>query len=501
MPAKLINRVQSTVPANNHPYMNGPWTPNMDEYDASDLEVIGKVPDDIDGVYVRNTENPVHAPIGRYHPFDGDGMVHSMRFHNGTATYRNRFVRTRGFIAEQEAGHALWAGLMEDPRKGLRPGGCAQGGLKDSSSTDVVVHAGQILSTFYQCGEGYRLDPYTLEQNGCASWVPIDGISAHTKVDEATGELLFFNYSKHPPYMHYGVVDKSDRLVHMIPVPLPGPRLPHDMAFTENYAILNDLPLFWDEELLKKGIHVVRFHAHLPTRFAIVPRRGKTEDIRWFESAPTYVLHWLNAYEEGDEIVLDGYFEEDPQPKSPTDAPEGYERMMAYLDQELLKPRLHRWRFNLKTGKTTEKHLDPRDLEFGMFNQRYAGRKYRYAYSTIPKPGWFLFTGLVKHDLDTGASTQFDFGPDRYGSESPFAPRLGAKDEDDGYLISYITDMKTNRSECAVIDAKNIAAGPVCRIFLPHRISSGTHATWASAADIEAGRNAVAARMMREAAE
>ena len=320
-------------------------------------------------------------------------------------------------------------------------------------------------------------------------------------MDESIGELLFFIYSKHPPYMHYGVVDKSDRLVHMIPVPLPGPRLPHDMAFTQNYAILNDLPLFWDEELLKKGIHVVRFHAHLPTRFAIVPRRGKTEDIKWFEAAPTYVLHWLNAYEEGDEIVLDGYFEEDPQPKSRTDAPAGYERMMAYLDQELLKPRLHRWRFNLKTGKTTEKHLDPRDLEFGMFNQQYAGRKYRYAYSTIPKPGWFLFTGLVKHDLDTGTSTQFDFGPDRYGSEAPFAPRLGAKDEDDGYLISYITDMKTNRSECAVIDAKNIAAGPVCRIFLPHRISSGTHATWASAADIEAGRNAVAARMMREAAE
>ena len=35
----------------------------------SDMEVIGEIPKDIDGVYVRNTENQVHEPIGRYHPF------------------------------------------------------------------------------------------------------------------------------------------------------------------------------------------------------------------------------------------------------------------------------------------------------------------------------------------------------------------------------------------------------------------------------------------------
>jgi len=94
MSAKLISRVRSTIQPNTHPYLNGAWTPNMEEYDAADMEVIGKIPADIDGVYVRNTENPVHEPIGRYHPFDGDGMIHVMRFHNGIATYRNRFVRT-----------------------------------------------------------------------------------------------------------------------------------------------------------------------------------------------------------------------------------------------------------------------------------------------------------------------------------------------------------------------------------------------------------------------
>jgi carotenoid cleavage dioxygenase len=116
MPVELVNRVNSTIEPNDHPYMNGAWTPQHDEFNGSELEVIGQVPADIDGVYVRNTENPVHEPIGRYHPFDGDGMLHVMSFKDGKAGYRNRFVRTKGFQAEAEAGRALWAGLAENRR-------------------------------------------------------------------------------------------------------------------------------------------------------------------------------------------------------------------------------------------------------------------------------------------------------------------------------------------------------------------------------------------------
>src|SRR5688572_30960554 len=138
-------------------------------------------------------------------------MIHAMSFADGRAEYRNRFVRTEGFLAEQAAGASLWAGIAEHPSRSLRPGWGAHGGIKDSSSTDVVVHAGKALSTFYQCGEGYRLDPLTLETLGTESWAPDEGISAHPKVDEATGELLFFNYSKRAPYMHYGVVGPDNR--------------------------------------------------------------------------------------------------------------------------------------------------------------------------------------------------------------------------------------------------------------------------------------------------
>ncbi|WP_156472039.1 carotenoid oxygenase family protein [Sphingorhabdus sp. M41] len=477
-----VDQVKVTLEPNDHPYRNGAWTPVFEELATDDLEIIGTIPADIDGLYIRNTENPVHDSIGRYHPFDGDGMIHTIRLKDGKATYRNRFVRTEGFEAEQEEGGPLWVGIMGKPDESKRPGWGAHGSVKDSSSTDVVVHAGTILSTFYQCGEGYRLDPETLETLGTADWVPEDGISAHPKVDEATGELLFFNYSTKTPYLHYGVVGPDNKLKHFIPIPLPGPRLPHDMAFTENYAIFNDCPLYWKPELIERNLYIPAYHPDEPTRFGIIPRMGQPEDIKWFEAKPTYVLHWSNAYEEGDEVVLDGYFQNEPVPPPLTDFPSGYESMGASIDLHSFKPELHRWRFNMKTGETREETLfDDYPVEFGMINQQIAGQPFRYVYSVTGEPGWFLFNGLTKHDLKTGEAEHLSFGEQRFGSEAPFIPRANAQSEDDGYLISFITDMGQDRSECIIIDAQDLAAGPVCTIILPHRISSGTHATWASA--------------------
>jgi carotenoid cleavage dioxygenase-like enzyme len=485
MKIEKLPPLKVTLGESDHPYLNGPWTPQHEEVNACDLEVIeGKVPTDLDGVYLRNTENQIHAPLGRYHPFDGDGMIHQIEFRRGAVSYRNRFVRTRCLQAEQEAGGSLWGGLMDPPNTSLRPGFGSHGSLKDSSSTDVIVHARVALSTFYQCGEAYCLDPKTLETLGVAAWGPLDGVSAHPKVDPNTQELLFFNYSKHAPYMHYGVVDRHQKLVHYVGIPLPGPRLPHDMAFTKQYSILNDLPAFWDEELLKSNIHAVRMHRELPSRFGVIPRYGRTDELRWFEAEPTYILHFLNAYEVGDEIVMDGYFQEDPTPETRNDVPSKYARLMTYLDEYSFRSKLHRWRFNLRTGKTTEERLDDRVLEFGTINQRFAGVRNRYAYSTIAKPGWFLMTGFVKHDLETGKSWTVNLAPGRYGSEAPFAPRVDAKDEDDGYLVSFVTDENTGTSECIVIDSKCFEDGPVCRIALPHKICSGTHAHWAERSEL-----------------
>lgn len=485
MDTTLVNRIATTLPADDtHPYRTGAWQPQHEEFDADDLDVIGEIPDDLDGVYLRNTENPIHPALDRYHPFDGDGMVHLAGFRGGKAFYRNRFVRTAGFFAEQEAGQSLWAGIAEHPKIAVAEGGWgARQRMKDASSTDVVIHAGQAVTSFYQCGELYRLDPLTLETLGTTSWdgrFPTDGVSAHAKVDPATGEMLFFNYSKQAPYMHYGVVNAQNELVHYTEVPLPGPRLPHDMVFTPNYSILNDCPLYWDEDLLKNDIHAARMHDK-PTRFAVIPRHGSADQIRWFEADPTYVLHWTNAWEEGDEIVIEGFFQHQPVPQPAADDPM---RLYRFVAIDYMETRLHRWRLNLRTGQATEESLRDDFTEFGVINPNFLGHKSRYVYAATAVPGWFMFNGLVKHDTWTGEDTAVRHADGVVCSEPVMAPRIGSASEDDGYVLTFTSDVENDSSECMIFDAQAMTEGPVARVRLPQRISSGTHATWAPGADI-----------------
>ncbi|MFN3215174.1 MAG: carotenoid oxygenase family protein [Acidimicrobiales bacterium] len=487
MAPQLVDTITSTLPADDdHPYRTGPWRPQVREWTA-ELEVVeGEIPADLDGAYLRNTENPLHPAITRYHPFDGDGMVHAVEFRDGRAAYWNRFVRTDGLLAEQEAGEALWTGFIEMPDDAHRTDGWGiRGRMKDASSTDVVVHRGEVLTSFYFCGDLYRLDPATGATLGKQTWdgtIPSWGVSAHPKVDPHTGELLFFAYSKEEPFLRTGAVGADGTMRHLVDVPLPGPRLPHDMAFTENHVILNDFPLFWRADLLEAGVHIPHFHRELPSRFAIVPRDGSGQ-VRWFEADPTYVLHFVNAWEEGDEIVLDGFFQHCPSP-STEGAATVEDAAFRSIGLDNLRTVLHRWRFDLRTGATTEEDLSDRVTEFGTMHPGMATRPNRYVYAATGVPGKFLFDGLVRHDLQTGAEDSIVFGDGVFGSETMVAPRPGATAEDDAYLVTFTIDMGADASYCVVYDAADPGAGPVCRLRLPERISSGTHATWASRAEL-----------------
>ena len=488
MAPKLENEFRSFLPSDDtHPYRTGAWRPQSREWTDVDPVIEGELPTDLNGVYLRNCENPLVPNRERYHPFDGDGMIHSISFREGHVEYRNRFVRTDGMLAEQDAGRALWSGLAESPKKSEREDGWgARTRMKDASSTDVVVHRGVALSSFYQCGDLYRLDPVTLADLGKESWngtFPAAGASAHTKVDEATGDLFFFNYGTTAPFMHYGVVDRNGELVTYEPIELPGARLPHDMCFTQNYAVLNDCPLFWDPDLLPKGVYANRFYEDLPMRLGVIPRNGRGSDIRWFDFDPTFVLHWMNAWEDGDWVIVDGYFQQDPAPTLPADATVD-QRLFRYLDLYAMQSIPYRWQMNMRTGETKEGPLSDIITEFGMINASVMGRPYRWAYSALPTEGWFTFEGIIKHDVHSGSMQTYRFPNGTYCSETVFAPRPGATSEDDGYLLTYTSDIVNDESHCMVFDAQNPGDGPIARVRLPERICSGTHAYWADAATL-----------------
>jgi carotenoid cleavage dioxygenase len=113
-----------------------------------------------------------------------------------------------------------------------------------------------------------------------------------------------------------------------------------------------------------------------------------------------------------------------------------------------------------------------------------AGRPYRWTYSALPTEGWFTFEGVIKHDVTTGVMETYRFPAGTYCSETVFAPRPRATSEDDGYLLTYTSDIVNDESHCVVLDAQNPADGPIARVRLPERICSGTHAYWADAATL-----------------
>ncbi len=465
-----------------HPYLHGVFAPTTLETESGELEVEGEIPKDLFGSYFRNGTNPRFKPLNRYHWFDGDGMVYGIHFENGKASYRNRWIRTEGFKMEEEKQNAIWPGVLgpfnfELP---LAP-------IKDTANTDLIFYNKQLCGLWYESGKAYTLDPRSLETTGFENFnnelkMPL---SAHSKIDPNTGDLIVFSYGDRPPYMKYGVVSAEGK-VHSCDIDLPGPRRPHDVGVSANYSILHDFPLFFDPEHFKRtGKRVPLFHPDVPTRFGVLPRWGTNSDVQWFECKPCYMLHTVNCYEEGDWVVQIGCRTDDPSLKlNPEDGD-----IAAMLAGIKLQANLYEWRFNLKTGVVIEGHIDHYNAEFPSINRNFMGRKNRYTYlQDIPYEIPATFEGIIKFDLDNNSYEKWDYGQGVYGSETPFAPRYAPESdnlaEDDGYLVSFITDTKDWISYCVILDAQNIEPGPIARIKLPHRLPAGFHTLWVPGEDM-----------------
>ncbi len=465
-----------------NPYLQGLYEPVATETTALDLPVIGEIPRDLHGAFVRNGPNPRQAPTGPHHWFDGDGMVHAIYFENGKAEYRNRYVRTADFVTEQAGGDCGAGGVLLPSAHG-KPG---RGELvyKDTANTDLVFHDGSLMALWYISGKPVRVSARTLETLGEETFggaLPRH-VSAHGKVDPETGEFCFFDYSLYEPWMSFGVVDAQNNLTNFQKVDLPGPRLPHDMGLTRNYIILHDLPVIFTESGLRNRMWQIKV-ADQPARFGVVRKDGNGSDVRWFETETCYIYHVVNAWEDGDEVVMtacmmtpNGY------PPNPAYGP--YASMVNVLALNAVPVE---WRMNMVTGEVKKRQLDDRIGEFPVVNLDYTGRPTRWSYHVaMARQELQRFKGLIKYDLTSGAAQTFDFADGVGGSEPAFAPRIGARDEDDGYVVAFTTDEASGKSEVVVLDAKDIAAGPLARVLLPVRVPAGFHGTWAPGDQIAA---------------
>lgn len=456
------------------PYLEGNYAPIQSEIVAEGLPVVwGELPDDLAGMFVRTGSNPRFEPSGRYHWFDGDGMLHAITLEDGRATYRNRYIQTKGLHEDIAAGRAVRQGIMEKPDL-THP----DGPWKDTANTDLVFHNGRLLALWWLSGSAHQIRLPDLETVG--TW-DFEGtlkcnMGAHAKVDPRSGEMAFIDYGPLPPYLRYGVVGPDGTVEHLTDIELPGFRLQHDIALTENHAVLFDMSMTWDPSALKVGRTKLEFFPDIPSRIGLIPRRGRGSEIRWFDVQAFFMYHTIAAWEEGDEVVLIGCRIADPTGRTLVGRSGRETPLLGHLR---LEPALHEWRLNLVSGAVTETQLDDRLAEFPRINDAKIGGRARYSYHGrfAPLPT-LLFDGIVKYDLETGAVDELSYPDGWYGGEPSFASAIGAApdEEDAGYLLTFVAEEATGESELYVIDAATLEVA--ARIAIPQRVPTGYHTRW-----------------------
>jgi carotenoid cleavage dioxygenase len=429
-------------------HLSGNFAPIFDELTLTDLPVTGAVPRSLSGRFFRNGSNPRSGTSP--HWFMGNGMVHGVRLVDGRAVwYRNRYVRTP---------------LLADPSAAdFRPDGTTDM-TASLANTHVIRHAGRILAL--EEGHFPWIVSPELETIG-----PHDfggrlrtAMTAHPRVCPVTGELLFFGYSPLPPYLTYHRVAADGTLVQSEEITVQGPTMMHDWNVTRNHVVFMDLPMVFDLSLLAQGGIPIRWAEDYGARLGVMPREGSDKDVVWYEVEPSYVFHPMNAYEEGDTIVLDV----------------ARYRKLAFspADGEGTPARLHRWVIDRKAGRVREQPLDDRAAEFPRIADDRVGLKHRYGYMAGigSEADMFTIGQLLKYDLSNGHCEAWQL-PQGNGAGEPVFVRAG-RGEDEGYVLTFVYDAARGASDLVILDAHEFAKGPIASVHLPRRVPYGFHGSW-----------------------
>lgn len=480
-----------------NPYLEDFLAPVGAEVTAHDLRVTGRIPEHLDGRYLRNGPNPAaEVDPAVYHWFSGDGMVHGVALRDGQARwYRNRWVRSPSvcrILGEPAPGRL-------DPRAGM---------LSLGANTNVLSHAGRTLALVEGGVANYELTE-ELDTVGTCDFdgTLAGGYTAHPHRDPRTGELHAVSYSfTRGRTVQYSVIDVAGRARRTVDIEVGGSPMMHDFSLTDKYVVIYDLPVTFDPVqvlprqmppwltlparlVLQSLIGRVRvpspvtarmnrdarhsdrmpyaWNPHYPARIGVMPREGDNKDVRWFDIEPCYVYHPLNAYSEmrsgAEVLVLDVV---------------RYARM---FDRDRRgpgesTPMLDRWTINLATGAVTTECRDDQSQEFPRINEELLGGRHRYGY-TVGAQFAGGGSGLFKHDYATGSREVAALDAGLLLGEMSFVPNPGAGTEDDGILLGFGYHRDRDEGQLLLLDAQTLEQ--VATVHLPQRVPMGFHGNWA----------------------
>jgi all-trans-8'-apo-beta-carotenal 15,15'-oxygenase len=452
------------------------------EYSYPIEDIQGELPEGLTGTLFRNGPGRLDLNGTRFHhPFDGDGMVCAITFQDGKAHFRNRFVRTEGFVAESAAGKILYRGVFGTQR----PGGWLANAfdLKSKNIANTsVLYWGEHLFTLWEGGLPHELDPATLETKGLSTVGDLLGVSdtwsAHPRVDPGRdGEApRLVNFSAKvglSTQITVHELDQQNVLVRKKVFDIPSFAFIHDFAVTPHYylffqnpVVLNPLPfvLGW-----RGAGQCIAFKENQPTRIWVVPRgAGKVQVL---DTAACFVFHHANAHEVGETLVIDSIC----YAQFPTLDPETDFRQVDF--STLPEGQLWRFRANLATQTVTQEILAERCCEFPTLNPRLVGQPYRYVTvgTAHEMQGNAPLQAITKLDLQNGTQTTWSAAPHGFVGEPLFVPKPSATAEDEGWILDLVYNAQQHRTDVVILEAQAIEKGPIACLSLKHHVPYGLH--------------------------
>lgn len=465
------------------------------ELDDVPLSILrGALPRELVGTLFRCGPGRLSAHGTNYHHlFDGDGHVCRFEFaSDGAVRFRNRFVRTREFLAERDAKRALFRSFGTN-----KPGGIRRNAFdpvfKNAANTSAFAHEGRLYA-LWEAGLPHRMDPATLETlardtfegrllDGENAWTRIAGrelpFTAHPRVDPRTREMFAFGLSNGPTQrLHLYRADGSHTMDEPEVHKLDGLYFVHDFALTARFRVLFLCPARFDVVRTMLGLATpvsgMTYEPARPTRIWLVPRDGYAKSPIVIDAPSCFVFHHVNAWDHADGTVRCDALRIDTYPELPhpfdTDtlsvAPS--KKSVPFYTEFVIDP-------EARSVRAQRRFESPCELPFVDPSLTTQEHRFSWATATDPASPMQVFTRLVKFDRARGTETVREFAPG-FPGEPVFVPRGDGGRGDDGWLLAMGYSARDGASVLEVCDADTLEN--VCTLALPVTVPPGFHGCW-----------------------
>ncbi len=455
-----------------------PWllafrTASADAFQA-DADVSGRIPEELTGTFYRN--GPARHEIGdfRYHHwFDGDGMIQAWRIAPDGVSHASRMIATRKYLAETDAGRALYPGFASVPPN---PKPVTSADQINVGNISVLAHHGKLLA-LWEAGSPWEINPDDLTTEGIYQFsAETKGLpfSAHPRV-EPDGTLWNFGYVSAAKKLVFWHIEASGKLKKVGLIDCDPISAPHDFVVTEKHLVMLIPPFNFEPDGSTTFLDAHQWHPDQPTRVLVVDKNDFS-NYRFLELPAQWVFHYGNAWEDAAGVIRFDAARA-PDPLAMIDSFRDVMRGEVTATEEATH---YEYRIDLKQGTVSEAPLLSLGTasEFPVIDPRVSGRRYSrlVMLTSHGEAPYAMLNEVSSFNMNSGHLDTFRYPADVIPEEHLYVPKLSNAPESGGWVVGTGLNFKEERTELRIFDADHLSDGPLAVATLPYALPMGLHA-------------------------